>query len=154
MGGYKFCISIDTTFIQLSDNHQQFKKYNGASLNIMEGDYDDVLQWPVTLTVTLELINHKDCGQNKRLQLVKNHLPPHASSLEPLFGRPPGASGFQFGGRTQRSGELQLGVRAQQFQSDFLKDDNLHFQITRLDTTTFPDIAGNSRLRKFRISYT
>ena len=60
VGGYKFCINID--FNRLAGDMT-------LSLKIEPGDYDNVLKWPVAITVTLELINHLRDRQNKDIVL-------------------------------------------------------------------------------------
>lgn len=58
--GYKFCIGVDAN------------GYKGKGICVdvwsMKGEYDDMLRWPVTVTLTLVLVNHfEDGGRNKEM---------------------------------------------------------------------------------------
>ena len=67
--GYKFCIGVD------ANGHGPIlpglvgtARSNAAvylDLWLMKGEYDDTLPWPVKGTITIELINHFESGENK-----------------------------------------------------------------------------------------
>jgi small-conductance mechanosensitive channel len=60
-GGYKLCIVIDTNLIS---KHMPQSECVKVELLMMSGEYDNQLEWPVTATFTLELINHFEDGEN------------------------------------------------------------------------------------------
>ncbi len=51
--GYKFCIGVDANGY---DDHQGKSMY--VDLWSMKGEHDDDLTWPVTVSITIKLINN------------------------------------------------------------------------------------------------
>ena len=117
--GYKFCIGVDANGCVQT---------RGESVNVelwvMKGEYDDRLKWPVTARFTLELVNHFEGGENKRVaQTIKWRQP------DKKYDR---ITGFRTNGNIKkyhfiRHSELPYNPV---MQTQFLKDDTLHFEIT------------------------
>ena len=105
------------------------------SLEIKPGEYDDVLKWPVTITVTLELINHLKDGKNKGFILKFGR----ASSVQPVSDR--GSQRHCHLGRGSHSSyslppdyePLTHTMRKSELDyTSFVKDGLLHFVVTNI----------------------
>ena len=116
VGGYKFCINNDF--------------YNGditLSLLIQPGDYDDVLKWPVTITVTLELINHLKDGQNRDVILKIEQAEPSVTT-ETWFGSRKSSH------KPRCYREVTYNVEASEMRATgFVRDGSLHFVVTHIE---------------------
>ena len=118
--GYKFCIGIDAN--GYGDSY-------GKSVNVelwkVKGEYDDQLKWPVIVTLTLELINHFENGENKICTATKSCTKPtHQRCYVTPFLTVPGKQSHFIS-----HSELPLNPVTR---THFLKDNALHFKITHI----------------------
>ena len=121
--GYKFCIGVDANGCVQT---------RGESVNVelwvMKGEYDDRLKWPVAARFTLELRNHFEGGENKRVvQTITWRQPDKKFDRIVGFRADGGGSG---GGKRYhfiKHSELPYNPATR---THFLKDDALHFEIT------------------------
>jgi TNF receptor-associated factor 4 len=124
LSGYKFCIGVDANGCVQT---------RGESVNVelwvMKGEYDDKLKWPVAARFTLELINHFEGGENKRVVQTITWRQP-----DKKFDR---ITGFRADGNNKKyqfikHTELPYNHTTR---THFLKDDALHFEITDITLT-------------------
>ena len=117
--GYQFCIGIDANGRKTS---------HGESVNVelwTAKVCNDQLMWPVKVTLTLELINHFENGENKICTLTKTCTKPtHQHGYIAPFLTVPGKEHHFIS-----HSELPLNPATQ---TQFLKDDALHFKITQI----------------------
>ena len=151
VGGYKFCIDVDIeksmTTATVGTSRGAWWEASGVkiSLNTLPGDYDDVLQWPVTITVTLELLNHFKGGKNRQIILRKIANKPEGEksslttslelSTQPITRSQTFTASTNFFTKPTPpnfipKSELELN---QAKCTQFLKNDSLHFEITKIE---------------------
>jgi hypothetical protein len=138
-GGYKLCIVINT--------NEYMPQSECVELLMMSGEYDDQLEWPVTATFTLELINHFEDGENVAHTVMPTWGRPESShSGKPSDGRKPKPSDGRKpkpsdgrkpkpsdGGKKYIDSSMMRSIfhselpRNPATQTHFLKDDALHF---------------------------
>jgi len=110
--GYKFCIGVDAY------------GYKGAqvsvSLRLLPGEFDATLQWPAKFTITLQLLNqYRD----------QDHIPvTYQFQWQKPEREREGAGWFT----EELIAHTDLELNAQK-QTQYLKDDCLHFRITKIE---------------------
>ena len=109
VGGYKFCIGVDASGGWIKGGNNIYTK-----VYIMKGEYDDQLKWPVTISFTIELVNHFPNAYNKTLVI-------HCTWRKNERGEPTSNSLL-----IKRS-ELHYNAATQ---THYLKDDTLNFRVT------------------------
>ena len=113
--GYKFCIGIEVG--GFGDICVELWK--------MKGEYDDQLKWPVAVTLTLELINHFENGENKICTVSETwRNPTDQRKLVMQFLTVSDKESYLIS-----HSELPLNPVTR---THFLKDDALHFKITQI----------------------
>ena len=150
--GYKFYIGIDVRGKDVT-----MKCYATT------GDYDDLLQWPVKVAITLELINHFENGRNKLVTLEQSWAyncrkvlkrrareycqqdtsyrqqqdTLYRQQYDRLFGKhkqPSQLDNPQISKSHHLISHTDLPYNGVT-QTHFLKNDTLHFKITRINVT-------------------
>lgn len=119
LGGYKFCIGIDAN---------GFLSTRGNSVNCdlwaVSGENDDWLKWPVTVEVTLHLINHfPKSDENKTAKTVATWGKPDKRYVYTKRRFNTGTIDYCF----VKHSELYYDVVAQ---TQYLKDDALYFTVS------------------------
>ena len=119
--GYKLCLSVYAN--GFSDASRM---YIFVAINLLSGKFDCHLQWPFQSDITIQLLNQL---QNKRHHEAIVH---HSRPEEPVY-----SARVIAGGRARGLGWSRLiALRELDYNSakncQFLKDDSLHFRITKV----------------------
>ena len=111
--GYKFCM-------KMYPNGTYLGKDVSVELYTMSGEFDDTLQWPAKFTITLQLLNlHRD----------QDHI---TVTKQFRWNKPEGKTVYVGYFTDNLIAHTDLKLNAQK-QTQYLKDDSLHFRITKID---------------------
>ncbi|XP_046394919.1 TNF receptor-associated factor 6-like isoform X2 [Ischnura elegans] len=88
-GGYRFCVRLNLS--PRSPNHLSLV------VHVVRGDYDDILPWPFSGRISLELVNRRVLSECVReVVLVGGEGAPRAFGRPPLQGPPINPRGFGY----------------------------------------------------------
>ena len=86
--GYKLKVFVDLNYrrgLGLYTNDPEL----WIGISLMEGEYDDILPWPFTLTTTFKALGGNSCVPDKPMTIVRQLSPTKKNLSLPLFSKRP-----------------------------------------------------------------
>ena len=115
--GYKMCLNVDPYGVDIGEG-----THISVFLKIMRGEFDNFLHWPFRGSITVVLLNQKGNEEHRVKTINFNDNTPEECTRQVMLGE-----------RCDEGWGYTRFVTHRKLNANFLKDDSLHFKISRVN---------------------